>query len=85
MPEASPQRRPRGRPLTMSRAALLRKIQQLALRPEGLFRVHRSHPHIYARARRQFGSWADSVEAAGLEYPEAMDRALLPFRPTRRS
>ena len=37
---------------------------------EGLFRAHRTHPALYARARRLFGSWEGAVRAAGLDYAE---------------
>jgi hypothetical protein len=70
----APARR-RGRPLEMAPAVLLERIQRLAQRAEGLFRVHRTHRGLYARARRQFGSWAAAVRAAGLDYGLAVRRA----------
>lgn len=65
----------RGRPSLMSSAAVLEKIGQLAGRREGLFRVHHTHPGLYARARRQFGSWAAAVRAAGVDYDHALNTA----------
>jgi hypothetical protein len=59
----------------MPPAVLLERIQKLARRREGLFRIHRTHRDLYARARRQFGSWASAVKAAGLDYDGAMRRA----------
>ena len=59
----------------MPPAVLLERIQKLARRREGLFRIHRTHRDLYARARRQFGSWASAVKAAGLDYDSAMRRA----------
>lgn len=67
--------RGRGRPLLMSRDAVLEKIRLLAGREEGLFRVHLAHSGLYARARRMFGSWAAAVEAAGLSYGQTLERA----------
>lgn len=67
--------RGRGRPLQMSRAAVLEKIRLLAGREEGLFRVHLAHSGLYARARRMFGSWAAAVEAAGVNYGHTLERA----------
>jgi hypothetical protein len=59
----------------MPPAALLERILKLSRRREGLFRIHRTHRDLYARARRQFGSWAAAVRAAGLDYEGAMRRA----------
>jgi hypothetical protein len=56
----------------MSSAGVLEKIRQLASRDEGLFRVHHTHGSLYARARRNFGSWAAAVAAAGLDYPRLL-------------
>jgi hypothetical protein len=55
--------------------AVLRRIRRLASRAEGLFRVHRTHGDLYARARRQFGSWEAAVRAAGCDYDIALERA----------
>jgi hypothetical protein len=65
----------RGRPIEMQPAMLLERIQKLASRRDGLFRIHRTHRDLYSRARRQFGSWAAAVQAAGLDYEIAMRRA----------
>jgi hypothetical protein len=59
----------------MTPAALLEKIRTLAGREDGLFRVHRTHGAVYARARRQFGSWAAAVAAAGQDYERAVTSA----------
>jgi hypothetical protein len=67
--------RRRGRPAEMTPSALLERIQRLALRREGLFRVHRTHGALYSRARRQFGSWAEAVRAAGVDYDRAVTQA----------
>jgi hypothetical protein len=66
--------RPRGRPALMTAPALIDRIRELAERG-GLFRVHRTHGRLYARARRQFGSWARAVRAAGIDYGQAVARA----------
>jgi len=66
--------RPRGRPVLMTAPALIDRIRELADRG-GLFRVHRTHGRLYARARRQFGSWARAVRAAGIDYRQAVARA----------
>ena len=39
-------------------------------------RVHRTHPALYARARRAYGSWREAVAAAGLDYARELDRSL---------
>lgn len=64
--------RRRGRPALMTRESLLESIRALAVNGEGLFRIHRSHPHLYARARRMFGSWSEAVALAGLDYGDAI-------------
>jgi hypothetical protein len=51
---------------------LLQRIRALAESEQGLFRVHQSHPDVYARARRQFGSWARAVQAAGIDYRQVV-------------
>jgi len=48
------------------------QIRELAAGGDGLFRVHRTHPDLYARARRYFGSWAAAVGVAGLDYASAI-------------
>lgn len=67
--------RRRGRPALMTRDALLDSIRKLASAGDGLFRIHRSHPHLYARARRMFGSWSAAVRTAGLDYETAIRTA----------
>src|SRR5262245_9506314 len=59
-------RRKRGRPLEMTQSEVLARIRQLAATANGLFRIHHTHSDLYARARRQFGSWAAAVAAAGV-------------------
>ena len=77
--------RNRGRPLLMSRAELLERIRALARQPDGLFRVHHLDTGLYARARRQFGSWAAAVRAAGIDYGTALESARRRSLETRRS
>lgn len=74
-PVAATTDRKRGRPLEMSRDEVLSRVQRLARRKEGLFRVHLTHSGLYARARRLFGSWSQCVWAAGLNYDDAVHRA----------
>lgn len=61
--------RKRGRPLEMTADEVVVRIRGLA-EDRGLFRIHRDHAALYARARRLFGSWAGALRAAGLD-PEA--------------
>ncbi len=72
----------------MHHTVVLERIRRLAERPEGLFRVHRTHVDLYARARRQFGSWRQAVQAAGIDYAlevaRARQRSLETRRRTRR-
>jgi hypothetical protein len=70
-----PKARRRGRPIEMPPETVLERIQQLAAREEGLFRIHLSHGALYSRARRLFGSWQGAVHAAGLDYRDAVGRA----------
>jgi hypothetical protein len=63
---------------------VLRNIRSLAASGE-LFRVHLDHPALYARARRQFGSWADAVANAGFDYIGALAEARRRSIATRRS
>jgi len=72
---ATTKNRGRGRPILMHAPAVLDKIRQLGRRREGLFRVHHTHPGLYARARRQFGSWAAAVAAAGMDYGSSVSAA----------
>jgi len=64
-----------GRPLLESPSRVLERIADLARRGEGLFKVHRTHADLYARARRLFGTWAAAVAAAGVDYGAALDSA----------
>jgi len=75
--------RRRGRPLGMAPDEVLRNIRSLAASGE-LFRVHLDHPSLYARARRQFGSWADAVANAGFDYLGALAEARRRSVATRR-
>jgi hypothetical protein len=79
-----PAPRRRGRPLEMSPDEVLSRIGQLASRGE-LFRVHLSHPALYARARRQFGSWSAAVQRAGADYAGAVEAARRHAIATRRT
>ena len=58
----------RGRPPMMTAPELLDRIRRLAESRAGLFRIHHTHSSLYARARRNFGSWSAAVGAAGLDY-----------------
>jgi hypothetical protein len=71
----NPPRARGGRPLLESRTRVLERIAGLANRAEGLFRTHRTHPSLYARARRLFGTWAAAVAAAGVDYAVMVDHA----------
>src|SRR5262245_10839602 len=75
--------RKRGRPTLMSPPSLLEKIRQIA-GDGGLFRIHHKHGSLYARARRQFGSWREAVRAAGLDYSDALGAARRRSIETRR-
>ena len=66
-PEAARRHR-RGRAPLMGEGDVLALIRSMNRQPEGLFRVHRQHPDLYARARRMFGSWSAAVVAAGIDY-----------------
>lgn len=77
-------RRKRGRPLLMAPEAVLERIRQTATRADGLFRVHLEQPALYARARRLFGSWSAAVEAAGLDYGAAVEKARIRSLHTRK-
>jgi hypothetical protein len=59
----------------MQEAQVLEAIRRLGGREGGLFRVHRRHGNLYARARRQFGSWGAAVVAAGFDYPQVVAAA----------
>ena len=62
----------RGRPPKMSPQEVLDRIRRLAGSRDGLFRVHHRNSSLYSRARRSFGSWSAAVQAAGLDYSEAL-------------
>jgi hypothetical protein len=50
------------------RRAVTTIIQRLHEQTGGLSRVHHTHPALYAKARRAFGTWREAVAAAGLDY-----------------
>jgi hypothetical protein len=56
----------------MTPAQVLDRIRRLSAAGDGLYRIHRTHSDLYARARRQFGSWAAAVSAAGVDYAGAI-------------
>ena len=58
------------------RDAIREAIRSLHGQSGGLTRVHRTHPALYARARRAYGSWREAVAAAGLDYARELDRSL---------
>lgn len=74
----------RGRRALVSAGAVLERIRRLDRREDGLFRVHRRHGSLYARARRQFGSWALALGAAGIDYRATLERARARAATTRR-
>ena len=75
-PAAAVDRRPRlGRRPLMSEEILVDEIRRLGAREGGLFRVHRRRGWLYARARRQFGSWAAALGAAGFEHARVLESA----------
>jgi hypothetical protein len=76
--------RKRGRPLEMMPAEVLERIRRLAGAGDGLYRIHHTHSDLYARARRQFGSWATAVAEAGVDYAKALSAARRRARETRR-
>ena len=76
--------RRRGRPVEMPPETVLERIRSLAVRREGLFRVHHTHPSLYARARRLFGSWEGAVRACGFDYAEIVGRAFARAAQARR-
>src|SRR4029077_11177450 len=78
-------RRKRGRPMEMTPDQVLDRIRRLSAGGDGLYRIHRTHTDLYARARRQFGSWAAAVVAAGMDYPGAITAARRRAVETRRT
>jgi hypothetical protein len=75
--------RKRGRPLEMSADEVLRLIREKHA-SGALFRVHREHPGLYARARRLFGTWALALQRAGLDHAQTMAEARRRSLETRR-
>lgn len=78
-------RRKRGRPLEMTPAQVLDRIRRLSASGDGLYRIHHTNSDLYARARRQFGSWAAAVAAAGVDYAGAVSAARRRAGETRRT
>lgn len=78
-------RRKRGRPLEMTPTQVLDRIRRLSAGGDGLYRIHHTHTDLYARARRQFGSWAAAVAAAGMDYAGAISAARRRAIETRRA
>jgi hypothetical protein len=75
-------------PREETRRQLLQTIRRLHGANGGLARVHRTHPALYAQARRAFGSWRDAVAAAGIDYAHERDVSLkrgLSLRDQRRA
>ena len=68
----------------MTRESLLETVRQVARTPAGLFRIHREHPGLYARARRMFGSWSQAVRSAGVDYERMIELARRRSRETLR-
>ena len=83
--ELSTPARRRGRPPSVPPLVVLERIRKLSARREGLFRIHLTHGDLYARARRQFGSWEAAVRAAGCNYALAIGRARDRARERRRA
>ena len=75
--------RKRGRPLEMAPSDVLRRIRD-EYACGTLFRMHREHPGLYARARRLFGTWAAAVAEAGVDHHRAMADARRRSLETRR-
>lgn len=64
----------RGRPPLATPEQVLDQIRAFA-RDGQLFRVHLSHPALYARARRHHGTWAAALQAAGVAYDQVLAEA----------
>lgn len=58
------------------RSHLLATIRELHAQAGALSRIHRTHPALYAQARRAFGSWREAVSAAGIDYGRELDQNL---------
>jgi hypothetical protein len=70
------------------RRQVVDRIRDLHRQAGGLSRIHRTHPALYARARRAFGSWRSAVAEAGLDYSHELSRSLrrgLEMRDQRRA
>jgi hypothetical protein len=78
-------RRKRGRPLEMTPPQVLDRIRRLSASGDGLYRIHHTNSDLYARARRQFGSWAAAVAASGVDYAGAVSAARRRASETRRA
>lgn len=74
-PAPTRSRNPRGRPALMTREQVLERIRELARSGDGLFRIHRRHADLYARARRYYGSWENAVKRAGMDYEDLIATA----------
>ena len=59
-----------------TRRNVLDAIQGLHGNAGGLSRIHRTHPALYAQARRAFGSWRAAGVAAGLDYGQELHESL---------
>jgi len=59
-----------------SRERIRTTIRDLHAQAGGLSRIHRTHPALYAQARRAFGSWREAVAAAGIDYGRELDTSL---------
>ncbi len=58
------------------RSHVVATIRDLHQQAGGLSRIHRTHPALYAQARRAFGSWREAVAAAGLDYGHELHQSL---------
>ncbi len=58
------------------RSHVLATIRDLHQQAGSLSRIHRTHPALYAQARRAFGSWREAVAAAGIDYGHEMGQSL---------
>ena len=58
------------------RTHVVATIRDLHHQAGGLSRIHRTHPALYAQARRAFGSWREAVAAAGIDYGHELHQSL---------
>ncbi len=75
-------------PAASTRDRIRSAIRDLHGRSGGLARIHRTHPALYAQARRAFGSWRAAVAASGLDYDRELEQNLrrgLQLRDRRRA